>query len=69
MLWMYKNKAKVKRMVEKSYKWVGNNLTWNKHIVPQWIKLIDSALEQPEQTKAKTKAKISARTKDYIEYV
>ena len=65
MLWMYKNKAKVKRMVEKSYKWVGNNLTWNEHIVPQWIKLIDEALEQPEQKKTK----ISARTKDYIEYV
>ncbi len=65
MLWMYKNKAKVKRMVDKSYKWVGNNLTWDKHIVPQWTKLIDGALEHPEQKKTK----ISAGTKDYIEYV
>lgn len=65
MLWMYKNKAKVKRMVGKSYKWVNQKLTWGKHIIPQWIKLIDEALEQPEQKKIK----IQARAKDYIEYV
>lgn len=65
ILWMYKNKAEVKRMVEKSYKWINQKLLWNKHIVPQWIKLIDEALEQPEQKKIKTFAK----AKDYIEYV
>lgn len=65
MFWMYKNRSKVQNIVQKSYKWVNRQLTWKKHIVPQWIKLIDDALEQPEQKKIKTFAK----TKDYIEYV
>jgi len=65
MLWMYNNKPKVQQMVAKSYKWVKSNLAWDKHIVPQWIKLIDSIIEQPEQKKTK----ISLGTRDHIEYI
>ena len=65
MLWIYNNKPKVQRMVEKAYKWVNQKLIWNKHIIPQWIKLIDKALEQAVQIKIKT----STKTKDYIEYI
>lgn len=65
MFWMYNNPAKVHCMVEKAYKWVKQKLLWDKHIIPQWVKLIDNALEQS----GKRKTKISSRTKNYIEYI
>ena len=40
---IYNNREEAKEKAENAYKWVINNMDWQRHIVPQWIKLFDKA--------------------------
>jgi glycosyltransferase involved in cell wall biosynthesis len=56
LMHVYDNREEAAAKAEVAYKWVMNNLVWDKHIVPQWDKIImDSVLSM-----AKKQAMISA---------
>ena len=44
MFEVYNNKEEAKKRASNAYDWVTNNMDWQKHIVPQWIKLFDEAV-------------------------
>jgi len=43
LLEIYNNPEEAKRRAENGYKWVTTKMDWQKHIVPQWVKLFDKA--------------------------
>jgi len=43
---VYNNRDEAEEKAENAYKWVTTEMDWQKHIVPQWIKLFDKVYEE-----------------------
>jgi len=46
---IYNNRDEAKQKAENAYKWVTNNMDWQRSIAPYWIKLFDEAVETIDQ--------------------
>jgi len=43
---IYNNREEAEEKAENAYKWVTTEMDWQKHIVPQWVKLFDKVYEE-----------------------
>ncbi len=51
MMHVYDNREEAAARGENGYNWIKNNLTWDKHVVPMWDKLImDAAIKAAKQS-------------------
>lgn len=45
MLHVYENRDEAKEKAENAYRWITNEMDWQRNIVPQWVKIFDGAFE------------------------
>lgn len=60
LMHVYDNREEAAQKAETAYKWVRSNLIWDKHIVPQWDKLITGAVSDWVKSQASSTGVISA---------